>query len=97
MQIGSKFDAGKPKYGQILKGILPSFLEVMEILEQGANTHGLNNWQLVESERFKNALHRHLFAWLDGEIVDKESGKGHLSHIICNCIFLRWSELNGKS
>lgn len=94
MSKGSKYDEGKPPLGQIIKGIQPSYNEVLEILIQGADVHGLNNWQKVEAVRFEDALFRHINSYLNGELIDKESGKSHLSHIVCNCLFLRWMELN---
>lgn len=49
---------------------------------------GENNWRGVESSRYVSALHRHLYAWMDGETHDSESGLHHLAHAGCNILFL---------
>ena len=48
-----------------------------------------NNWRRVEIGRYRNALFRHLLAYLDDpEGVDEESGIEHLKHLACNVAFL---------
>lgn len=85
---GRKFDEGKPRW-QLLP--LGEVEEVVQILTQGASTHGDYNWQLMEdTDRYIGALFRHIKAWRCGEILDKESGLHHLAHAICNCLFLMW-------
>lgn len=47
------------------------------------------NWVTVEKERYKDALMRHLLAYLDDEnSIDEESGYKHLWHAACNLAFL---------
>lgn len=47
------------------------------------------NWKLVEPERYRDALMRHLLAYIsDPKSVDGESGYPHLWHAACNLAFL---------
>ena len=47
------------------------------------------NWVMVDKERYKDALMRHLLAYLDDEnSIDEESGLKHLWHAACNIAFL---------
>ena len=48
-----------------------------------------DNWKTVEPQRYRDALFRHLLAYLDDPHgVDDESGLPHLWHLICNAAFL---------
>ena len=50
---------------------------------------GPDNWRRVEPERYRDALFRHLLAYLDNPSgVDPESGLLHLWHLACNAAFL---------
>lgn len=55
-----------------------------------------DNWKTVEPERYRNALFRHLLAYLDDPYgVDKDSELPHLCHLATNCAFLmelEWEE-----
>ena len=52
-----------------------------------------DNWKEVDKERYKNALLRHLLAYLDDpSSVDEESGLPHLYHASCNMAFLEEME-----
>ena len=47
------------------------------------------NWKLVEPERYRDALMRHLLAYISNpKSVDEESGYPHLWHAACNMAFL---------
>lgn len=48
-----------------------------------------DNWKTVEPERYRDAMMRHLLAYIsDPKSVDKESGYPHLWHAACNMAFL---------
>ena len=47
-----------------------------------------DNWKNVEPQRYKDALYRHLNAYLKGEEQDPESGLSHLAHMAGNISFL---------
>ena len=64
-------------------------LAVAEVREYGSHKYGeTENWRLVEADRYRNALYRHLLAYLDGEQYDPESMLPHMWHIACNAAFL---------
>jgi len=51
--------------------------------------HAPYNWVVVEKDRYKDALMRHLLAYLDdSNSIDEESGLPHLWHAACNIAFL---------
>lgn len=48
-----------------------------------------DNWKRVEPQRYRDAMYRHLLAYVDDPHgVDEESGYPHLWHLITNCAFL---------
>jgi hypothetical protein len=48
-----------------------------------------DNWKKVEPVRYRDAMMRHLLAYIDDpEAVDAESGLPHLWHAACNMAFL---------
>lgn len=68
--------------------------EVVKILTFGSQKYGDNSWQRVENapERYYAALMRHLSQSRQGQLIDEESGLSHLSHAMCNVVFLLWLE-----
>lgn len=58
--------------------------------EYGVNKYGdKESWKNVEVERYRDALFRHLLAYIDNPYgIDHESGLLHLDHLICNAAFL---------
>lgn len=89
MAEGLKYDGGKLRWD-----LLPmaEVEEIVKVLTMGANKYADNNWQLVEggNERYYAALMRHLVEWRKGSKIDPESNLNHLSHVLCNTIFLLW-------
>lgn len=83
---GRKFDGSKPKMH-----LLPpkAISEVAKVLTFGADKYGEFNWKLLENlhDRYNSAALRHIFANLDGEALDNESGYHHLAHAICCLLF----------
>lgn len=82
----AKADAGK-----IRPTLVPASLieAVAAIREYGCSKYNdPENWKRVEPERYRDALYRHLLAYLKGEKNDKESGLPHLWHLACNAAFL---------
>jgi hypothetical protein len=88
---GMKFDSEKLRWD-----LLPydAIEKVVEILTYGAEKYEPNNWQKVETERYRAALMRHFVAETKGEDYDQESGLLHLAHLCCNAVFLLWKKIH---
>lgn len=81
-----KFDTGKLRYGLIPPEATKALASV---LTYGAKKYKPNNWKQAEdTERYVDALYRHLEAWRGGEEFDDESKLSHLSHALTNIAFL---------
>ena len=87
---GVKLDNGKIRLGLVLGGFAKGLWEVGCIGTFGANKYCDNGWQSVENgvSRYTDALLRHLFAYLEGETIDPESGYRHLAHMAWNALAL---------
>ena len=85
----AKADAGKPKLTLVPHQII---YDVAEVREYGNNKYpegGPDNWKQVDVQRYRDALFRHLLAYLDDPHgVDEESGIEHYKHMACNMAFL---------
>jgi len=100
--LGRKDDTGKPRME-----LLPfdALVEVSKVLTYGAIKYAPNNWKKVSNakERYTGALLRHLAAWREGEVFDREIADGwdirHIAQVACNALFLVYLELRegGKS
>ena len=95
MSEGRKFDSEKPKLY-----LLPpkSILEVGKVLTYGADKYDAENWRKVDDlqNRYTSAALRHIFAHIDGEADDPETGLSHLAHAMCCLLFKLEDELLGK-
>jgi hypothetical protein len=64
---------------------------VCRVAEFGAKKYGYLNWQECEDlDRYRHALTRHLFAYLEGEWLDKDHGQPHLAAVAWNALVLMW-------
>ena len=86
MPEGIKYDGEKPKMH-----LLPSkaTLEVAKVLTFGANKYDEENWRKLDNlqSRYTSGALRHIFAHMDSEDIDPESGLSHLAHAICCLLF----------
>ena len=93
---GRKYDGDKAKLY-----LLPpkSILEIGKVLTYGAEKYDPENWRKVEDlqNRYTSAALRHIFAHIDGEADDQETGLSHLAHAMCCLLFKLEDELLGKS
>jgi hypothetical protein len=84
----AKSDLGKPSYRLIPFNLLDGLARIREygVAKYGAE----DSWKDVPDarKRYTDALLRHIFAWMAGEKVDKESGLRHIDHALCNLVFL---------
>ena len=83
----AKADDGKPRLTLVPRRII---WDVAEIREYGNRKYSdPENWRTVEPERYRDAMMRHMRAYLDDpKGVDEESGLPHLWHLCCNAAFL---------
>lgn len=83
----AKADNGKPKLTLVPRQII---FDIAKIREYGNKKYGdPNNWKTVEVERYRDAMMRHMMAYLDDpQGVDEESGLPHIAHLACNIAFL---------
>lgn len=92
---GLKYDQDKLRWD-----LLPieEIEDVVKILTFGAQKYSANSWQQLEDgqNRYFAALMRHIVEYRKGNPKDEESGLHHLSHALCNVIFLLWLDKNKK-
>ena len=83
----AKQDAGKLRLTLVPTQIIRN---IAVIREYGNNKYGdPENWRTVEPQRYRDALFRHMLAYIDDpNSVDEESGFPHLWHLACNVAFL---------
>jgi hypothetical protein len=64
---------------------------LVRVLEMGAKKYDKHNWKKgMPVTQVSESLMRHLFAFLNGENTDPESGLSHISHVICNAMFIEY-------
>ena len=83
----AKADAGKPRLTLVPRKIITAIARVREF---GVKKYvDEDNWKRVEPQRYRDALFRHLLAYLDNpDGRDPESGLPILWHVATNCAFL---------
>lgn len=92
----AKADGGKARLTLVPRKIL---FDIARIREYGNKKYGdPENWRSVEPERYKDAMMRHMCAYLDDpDGVDEESGLPHLWHLATNIAFLCEMEKDDKA
>ena len=94
---GIKYDSTKPKMN-----LLPpkAILEVAKVLTFGAEKYDAENWRKLDDlqNRYTAGALRHIFAHMDGEQLDPETGLSHMAHALCCLLFKLEKELeDGES
>jgi hypothetical protein len=81
-----RYNKGKLKWSLVdWKSLEP----MVRVLEMGAEKYAPYNWTKgMPVTEVSESLLRHMFAYLDGENTDPESGIEHLGHVMCNVMFL---------
>ena len=88
MREPKKFDTDKPRYDLLPPKALGL---LVDCLTYGAKKYDDYNWRKdggIDPNRLFAATQRHLFAWKDGEVMDKESGLPHLAHAATNLLMM---------
>lgn len=73
--------------------------DVAKVVALGARKYGDNNWRKGDKQfriRLMGALLRHVYAYMEGEVIDKESGVSHLAHVVTNAMFIQELQENEK-
>lgn len=84
--VAIKFDQGKPPMSLLSTTAL---VEIAKVLEFGKNKYGKNNYKSgMLWSRVLDAPLRHIFAFIDKEDNDPESGISHIAHACCSLMFL---------
>ena len=83
----AKRDAGKPRPTLVP---VKAIRAIAAVREKGCQKYGdPENWRKVEPQRYRDALYRHLLAYLEEPFgVDEESQLPHLWHLLTNAAFL---------
>lgn len=90
-------DFVKKDSGKLQWSLMPfeELKDVVRVLMHGAEKYSTDNWKKCDNVvRYKDALMRHVIAYVSGEETDSEFGLSHLAHAICNCLFLMWFDKN---
>lgn len=82
----AKADHGKPRLTLVPTKILPAIAKIREYGNEKYKDP--DNWKTVDTDRYLNAMYRHLLAYVSGEEDDPESGYPHLWHMACNLAFI---------
>ena len=87
-EAGAKLDAGKNRLSLVLGGFGKALQEVGKVGTFGANKYTDNGWKSVENgkERYTDALLRHYFKEVDGELKDEDSKLLHAAHLAWNAL-----------
>lgn len=77
-----KYDQGKPDFSMTTYELME---EIARVREFGAKKYSRDNWKIsgFKITRSLAAALRHIFLFLGGETLDKESGLSHLGHAVC--------------
>ncbi len=97
--------ADNPKLIQALKdGKVPMEYLVYSVLEDdafvhkyGADKYGIRNWLIdkILASTYEGAMLRHFKAWAEGEDIDPESGRPHLTHLRACCAVVMDAQKHG--
>ena len=91
---GDRFNDGKPKWSLV---DFTSIIPMVRVLEFGSKKYDEFNWTKgLYTREICESLLRHVFAYLDGEDIDPESGESHIGHMMCNVMFLEYMMRNKK-
>jgi len=87
MIVGTKYDNGKPRIGEMITDFCKPLLQVCKVWEFGTNKYSKSNWKKVENgfERYTNAMTRHQLLE-ETEYFDSETLLPHAVHVAWNAL-----------
>lgn len=86
--IDPKLEKGKVKvsYHNIPFHVLEILAEVMTT---GLRKYGRMTWRReMDIPAYRDSLMRHIVAYMEGDVIDKDSGFPHLAHAMANVLIL---------
>lgn len=87
-----RFNTDKPKWSLV---DFKSLEDMVKVLEFGEEKYDSFNWMKgLTTRSICESMLRHIFAYLNGENEDLESGISHIGHIQCNAMFLSYMMKN---
>lgn len=87
-----RFNEGKAQWSLV---DFDSLKPMVQVLEFGAEKYDRHNWKKgLTTSSITESLLRHIFALMNGEEADPESGISHVGHIQCNAMFLAYMKAN---
>ena len=91
MERATRHNEGKLRWSLV---DFNSFSPMVKVLEFGAKKYGIDNWKKgLYTTQICESMLRHIFAYLDGENLDEDSGLSHIGHIQANSMFLGFMDL----
>jgi hypothetical protein len=86
---------GKIPLEYLVYSVLPDDAYVHK---HGGDKYGIRNWRIDEilASTYEGAILRHFLSWAQGEDLDPDSGKSHLTHIRACCAVVLDAERAGK-
>ena len=99
---GKKYNEGKPMLAQFYKHFPNAYKAMVDNATYGFVKYEEDltdpNWKKNEIWEYEDALFRHFTSYLEGEKIDKESGKKHLAAVIWNaCVLYELNEIKDKN
>lgn len=93
-EMADRFNNGKPQWSMV---DFKSLEDMVRVLEFGEKKYSRDNWKKgLKTTEVVDSLLRHIYAYLNGEDIDPESGINHTGHIMCNAMFLSHMHLFRK-
>ena len=85
---GAKLDKGKPRLGLVLGDFSNALEQVGRVGTYGATKYSDHGWKSVSDgqARYTDAMLRHLFTELGGEVFDPDTGLYHAAQTAWNAL-----------
>jgi len=84
--VALHYDTDKPMVQHIPGDVM---LEVGKVITYGSKKYKVDNWKCgSQFTMYTGSALRHIYKWLSGEENDSDSKLNHLSHAICDLIFV---------
>jgi hypothetical protein len=80
-----------------IENVPQTALKVWEhIMIEGLKTHIKNDWKWISKEEHLKHFFIHFNSYMEGNLIDEDTGDTHLSHAFCRLGFILDNDLNGR-